>query len=345
MSNEAWESVVVSSRIRLARNFKDYPFPARLICAPHASEQASEMIRIVAGELMSIGEFRLYVMKDVSQEEANSLKEQYLISRDLIRHSAISAALISKDETISVMVNEEDHIRAQCFMKGYDLLRAYERISGIDEIISDSIPFAYDEQLGYLTACPTNLGTGLRASAMLFLPAMSRRGFLKQIMPRLMSAGLTVRGVYGEGSAGEGDLFQISNELTLGKSEEQILETVRRNVEIIADIEIAERGCMKEEGGLVLKDKIFRAYGTLCNAVLLSEKECASLISDLKLGVALGYFGDEKLAEGRMRMLDDIAVDMRPANVMWSAGMAAEEQDSYRAECVSKIVRALLRSE
>ena len=338
-----YESVAVSSRIRLARNFKDYPFPALLMKDPHAAEQASEMIRLLSAELTSMEEFRLYEMKKISDAEAELLKERYLISRDLIAHKGISAALVSEDESISVMINEEDHVREQYFMKGLDLSRAYERISGIDDIISDSIPFAYDEELGYLTACPTNLGTGLRASVMLFLPALSRRGRIKRIMPTLTRLGLTVRGVFGEGSGAEGDLFQISNEVTLGLSEVNILEEVEQTVTKLVDMELAERTRMKVEEGRSLEDRIFRSLGVLSCCRLLEEREFVSRISDIKLGIALGLFGDGGGADGRMDALDELQIAMRPGGLKYRSGEAAnaERQSELWAEYVAQALRAM----
>ncbi|MBR7186236.1 MAG: ATP--guanido phosphotransferase [Clostridia bacterium] len=334
-----YESVAVSTRMRLARNFKDYPFPGRLLSDPHAAEQSGEMIRLLSAALAGVEDFTLYEMESIPEETAARLKERYLISRELMRNRKISAALISRDESISVMINEEDHLRVQYFMKGYDLHRAYERIAGIDDIISDSIPFAYDEKLGYLTACPTNLGTGLRASVMLFLPALARRGRMKRIIPTLTRLGLTVRGVFGEGSGAEGDLFQISNEITLGLDEEELLFGVEQAVSIIVETELLERGRMKAEEGIELKDKIFRSYGILSSCCRLKEKEFSARISDLKLGTVLGYMG----REGSMSELDQLAIAMRPASIRALAGceLGEEEGAIFRAEYVAKKIKEM----
>ena len=272
-------------------------------------------------------------MKNLSDERAAFLVERNLVSRELISNRRISAALILRDESMSVMINEEDHIRAQYFIRGFDLGKAFERISGIDDAISESIPFAYDDMFGYLTACPTNLGTGLRASVMCFLPAVSRRGLMRRISPELTRLGLTVRGAFGEGSGAEGDLFQISNEVTLGQSEGDILSVVERAVSTVVEFELRERDRMKAEEGLALKDKIMRSYGVLTNACKMDLREFSARISDVKLGVALGYFKDEE-DDDRMRELDDLFVEMRPANInrLNGAPLCKEEQDEYRAE-------------
>lgn len=341
---ESFESVAVSTRMRLARNFADYPFPGRLLKDAHAEEQAQEIVRLIAAALSEVDQFTLYEMKHAPAERISFLLERNLISRDLVRNRRISAALISSDEIISVMLNEEDHVREQYFMNGFDLPRAYERITGLDDAISESIPFAFDEQFGYLTACPTNLGTGLRASVMLFLPAVSRRGVMaRRIVPELLRLGLTARGAYGEGSGAEGDLFQVSNEVTLGVSEEEILSIVGQAVDSIVEMELLERARMKAESGLVLRDKICRAYGVLTNCRLLEEHEFLRRLADVKLGIALGYLTDGEEDDGWMAELDELAVAMRPANInrLNGAPLEKQEQDAYRAEYARKAILAM----
>ena len=341
---ESFESVAVSTRMRLARNFADYPFPGRLLQDAHAEEQAMEIVRLVAAALSDVDQFALYELKNLPAERMALLQERNLISRDLIRNRRISAALISSDEIISVMVNEEDHVREQYFMHGFDLARAWERITGLDDAISDTVPFAFDEQFGYLTACPTNLGTGLRASVMLFLPALSRRGRMaKEVIPELMRLGLTARGAYGEGSGAEGDFFQVSNEVTLGVSEEEILSIVGEAVNVVVETELLERARMKAEGGLALKDKLCRAYGVLTNCRLLEEHEFLRRLSDVKTGLALGYFTYEGEDDEWMRELDELAAALRPASInrLNGAPLDKEGQDAWRAEYAGKAIRAM----
>ena len=213
---------VVSTRIRLARNLEGYPFPSHL----QGEKQAKEIIRLVSSGLSRLDEFRLYYMDAVSDEQAVCMMENHLISPQLIKNKRFSAALINSEENVSVMINEEDHLREQCIVKGLNLRLAYETMSEIDGQIGVSMKFAFDEQLGYLTACPTNLGTGLRASVMLFLPALTVNGIMPKVIRSISRLGLTVRGVYGEGSEAEGYKYQISNEVTLGVTEEEILSQV-----------------------------------------------------------------------------------------------------------------------
>ena len=338
-----YESVAVSTRVRLARNFADYPFPARLLKDAHAEEQAAEIIQLVAAQLGAIDDFKQYDMKRTSREQAEFLVERNLISRDLLSHRKIAAAFVHRDENISVMVNEEDHLREQYFTSGFDIQRAYERICGIDDAISESMLFSYDEQLGYLTACPTNLGTGLRASVMLFLPALSRRGVLEQLLPDLKEQGLTVRGGFGEGSEGEGDQFQISNEVTLGLSEDDILRVVENTVDHLVEFELRERVRLKEEGGVRLQDEIMRSYGVLTNCCILDAREFVAHVANVKLGVALGYFGGGEGEDERISELDDLAVEMRPAGIDRLNGypLSTEQQALFRAECVVKKIRKM----
>ncbi len=329
----SYDSVVVTTRIRLARNFADYPFPNRL----KNVVQAREIVRLIAAELKHTDTFDQYDMNNIPPERAAFLKERNLISRDLIENRRISAAFISRDESISVMVNEEDHVREQYFLREYNLEKVYERISGIDDIISESIPFAYDKELGYLTACPTNLGTGLRASVMLFLPALSRKDLMREIMPSLYELGLTVRGSYGEGSGAEGELFQISNELTLGLSEEEILRSVKDAVEKIVEFELRERDQMLLDDERGLRDKVLRSYGILTNCATMEEGEFMQRMADVKLGVAT------KILHGNMSDLDNLVVAMRPANInrLNGAPLGEGDRNAYRAEYAGKALRSM----
>ena len=325
--------VAVSTRIRLARNFEDYPFPNRLTDV----SLAQEIVQLVTDELCGVEDFTLRRMNNLSAEEASSLRESNLISQDLIKNRAISAVLISSDESISVMINEEDHIREQYFMKGFDLEAAYERLAGIDDIIASAIPFAYDKQFGYLTACPTNLGTGLRASVMLFLPAMARSGLMRTFAEELAREGLTVRGAYGEGSGAEGALYQISNERTLGRSEEEILRAVDSAVGRIIETEHAERRRILKEDRIGIADVVLRSLGILTNCVRLNMREFMRYMQNVKFGVVLG------LLDGNIEELDGLIVDMRPSNIDQINGSPLEEggYDTFRAAYVGDVLRRM----
>ncbi|MBQ5930338.1 MAG: ATP--guanido phosphotransferase, partial [Clostridia bacterium] len=226
------QTTVISTRIRLARNFAAYPFPKKMDEA-----QAEDIVHLVGAGLKKFNRFTKYEVENITRQQAALLKEQYLISPALLK-SKKGAAFISEDKTVSVMVNEEDHLRQQCILKGLDLYGAYECVSGIDRWLASIYDFAFTEKLGYLTACPSNLGTGMRASVMLFLPGLTWTGELKEEIRAWKAQGMTVRGAFGEGSVAEGYQYQVSNERTLGLSEKEILELVTEFTMVLCDREI-----------------------------------------------------------------------------------------------------------
>lgn len=335
-SPEFIQTIVISTRIRLARNFASYPFPQKMDDA-----QAEDVVYLVGHglkEFDSVDTFTKYDIKNLTKLEAMQLQEEYLISPAL-QESAFGAAFVSKDRAISIMVNEEDHLREQYYTKGFQLYKAYEYLSGIDDVIGDCVKLAYDDKLGYLTACPTNLGTGLRASVMLFLPAMTRRGMMRELMEQMRRKGMTVRGVYGEGSTAEGYMYQISNEITLGPSEQEILEVVYAAVYTIAETEVRARKEMYEVDPVGLRDVCGRAYGVLANCARLDNAEFLRLIADLKMGVSLGIYEVNKMSE-----LDDLIIGMRDSNIMrfFTGRLTKEELCVYRAEYVQKRLKEIL---
>ena len=329
------QTIVTSSRIRLARNLAAYPFPQKL-----NSKLAQEVVYLVEQTLLELDNFQKNDIATLSEEESILLQEQHLRSPALIRRKGISAAFISPDKSISVMVNEEDHLRQQCIHKGFDSYKAYESISGIDEGLGSKLGFAYDNKLGYLTACPSNLGTGMRASVMMFLPGLAWSKELEKFIPKLKAGGLTVRGVFGEGTAAEGYNYQVSNERTLGTSETEILDQMVRMTMTLCDLEIRARERMLQEKEKQLKDVCMRAYGTLTHCVLLSQKELMQEIVKVKLGVALGFFRARN-----MRDLNDFIANMRPASFRLENSLqdASEEDcDLIRAEIVQKVLPELV---
>ena len=337
------EKTVVSTRIRLARNIEGYPFPSHL----KSEKQAREIIRLVTSGLsrldgFSDDEFQLYFMDVISDEQANILKENHLISPNLINNKRFSAALINRDESISIMINEEDHLREQCIVKGLDLPLAYHTMSKIDGAISATMKFAYDEQLGFLTACPTNLGTGLRASVMFFLPALTINGVMPKVVRSISRLGLTVRGMYGEGSEAEGYMYQISNEVTLGVSEDEILAQVDEVVKKVCELEESERDVLKRGvGALDVKDDCMRSYGILTNCAKLTTGELIKLAANVKLGACLGYV---PLAD--VSAIDELVVRMRPSNINVAADriLTPVERDVYRAEYTAKYLKKLVEN-
>lgn len=323
----------VSSRIRLARNLNGLPFPARL----KSDRQAKEIIRSVSAALNKMDEFRLYYMDGITEDEALNLVENRLISPALLKAPSRSAALINERGDISIMINEEDHLREQCISGGLSLRSAYGRMSHMDSQIARSIPFAYDEQLGFLTACPTNLGTGLRASVMLFLPALELGGVMPDVIKSVTRLGLTVRGAYGEGTKAKGYTYQVSNEVTLGVTEETILTQVENVVGKIVEMEAGERERLKGgEASVFVKDRCLRAYGLLTNCALMTHGELDELCADLKLGVCLGYLKCDDVSA-----IDELTLKMKPSNLNVQSGRVLDERerDVYCAQIVSQKIR------
>ena len=332
------DGTVVSTRIRLARNLEGNPFPSHL----KNEKQAKEIIRLVSSGLSRLNEFdefKLYYMDSISGEQAVSLMENHLISPKLIKNRQLSAALINREENVSIMINEEDHLREQCIVKGLDLRLAYETMSEIDNHIANSMKFAYDEQFGFLTACPTNLGTGLRASVMQFLPALTVNGVMPKIIKSISHLGLTVRGVYGEGSDAEGYKYQISNEVTLGVTEEEILNQVEEVVKKICEMEAAERRTLVHgPNALDIEDECLRAYGILTNCAKISTREFIRLCAKVKLGACLGFIDIPDVSE-----IDDLVVKLSPSNITAAASqlLTATERDIYRAQCCKKALEKM----
>jgi protein arginine kinase len=238
------------------------------------------------------------------------------------------------------MINEEDHLREQCIESGFAVRQAFSTMSEKDKLMSRSIKFAYDEQLGYLTACPTNLGTGLRASVMLFLPALTMNGVMSRVIQATNRLGLTVRGAYGEGTQAEGYMYQVSNEVTLGVTEEQILTQVEEVVVRISEMEQSERLKLKRGApALAIKDKCLRSLGVVTNCALMQSDEFEKLCSNVKLGACLGYIPISDIGE-----IDNLMVKMKPSNLNILAGrqLTAAERDAYRAEYASAKIKRLI---
>jgi len=322
--------------VRLARNINGYPFPAKL----RSDRQAKEIIRSVSAAINKVDEFALKYMDAISEDDALNLVENRLISPALLNKPTRSAVLINEAGDISVMINEEDHLREQCIRSGLALRSAYKDMSEKDSLIARSLPFAYDEQLGYLTACPTNLGTGLRASVMLFLPALNIGGMMPEVIKSARRLGLTVRGAYGEGSGAEGYTYQVSNEVTLGVTEETVLKLVEQVVDKIVAIEASERESLKHgDKGLILKDKCLRAYGALTNCALMPSEEFDRLCAYLKLAVCLGY-----LKTNDISAIDELMIKMKPSNlnVLASRALSPKERDEYRATYASNRIKSLV---
>ncbi len=249
-------SIVMSSRVRIARNFKGFKFPSR-----NTSKDADKITQGVAGVLTKLGKYKIYAFNSLSQADADYMFEKHLISKEAKNNRESGAAIIRDDEKVSVMVNEEDHMRAQCILPGFKLDEAYRTINDIDDAISNEMDYAFSSEFGFLTSCVTNLGTGLRASVMLFLPALSLSGGIDSIINALRSKGLTIRGEVGEGSKPLGYIYQVSNAISMGITEKETLSAVISAVTRIIELEKNER--VKLSGDMETRDLCTRAFGIL----------------------------------------------------------------------------------
>ena len=332
------ESTVVYSRVRLARKLAEYTFPNRL-----QGKEGKEIVRAVFAAASRIHPFNLCSMDEISENVAQSLCDDHLISAELAANRECGAALIDEEGEAdgprgkySVMINEEDHLREQYIVNGLNLMLAYRKISAVDDALSKSLRFAFDKKWGYLTACPTNLGTGLRASVMLFLPGLTRVKRMDRLIREISRLGHTVRGVYGEGSAADGYMYQISNEVTLGVTEDYILSEVQRAVLEIVRLESFARKNMLDADFDGVKDECMRAYGILTNCYKISYEEFLQHISAVKLGAAVGFVPVRDFSA-----LDELIAAVRPANIGlgFDGGLSPEERDKRRAAACRAALR------
>ncbi len=331
-------TVVMTTRIRLARDLAGFPFPSKM-----NDRQAEDILYLVDAALKRIDndKYERYDIGELSSIQANLLQEQYLISAQLAKRKQGGAAFISGDSTVSIMVNEEDHLREQYICKGFSLMGAYERLTALDDGLSSVLDFAFDDKLGYLTACPSNLGTGMRASVMMFLPGLTRSGEIKKLFHEWKTHGMTIRGSFGEGSDAEGYLYQVSNERTLGWSEKDILDKVSEFAIHLYNEEICAREHMEKRLETETRDRCLRAYGTLCNCAMLDLSEFLRKIADVKLGLALNIFKAED-----ERAFDEFLDDMRPATFCLNNNLEGEQErfyDELRAETVGSLLPKLVQ--
>lgn len=280
--------IVLTSRIRLARNIKKIKFPTIF-----SREDASEIIEILNKRLQDQGVLELEKLELLKMDTLQPLEKRVLVEKHLISPQLVelehSACILSENEEISIMLNEEDHIRIQCIKPGLQLVEALNLADKIDDWLEQKIDYAYHLEMGYLTSCPTNIGTGLRASVMLHLPGMVLTQQMKRIIPAINHLGLVVRGIYGEGSEAQGNIFQISNQITLGKSEKDIVEELISVVHQLIEQEKQARKALVESSNIELEDRIYRSFGILCHSRIIETKEAAECLSDVRLGIDMGY--------------------------------------------------------
>ncbi len=321
--------IVISSRVRLARNLRNRAFPGWAKKAERTS--ILDLIRPRVEELPEMQDSFSEGLQDLSALEKQVLVERHLISREHAAKGVGSAVVMNRRQTLSIMINEEDHLRMQSIRSGLQLKQAFKLVDKIDSALENKLEFAYDQRLGYLTACPTNVGTGMRASAMLHLPGLVLSELINQVIQAVSKIGLAVRGLYGEGTEAMGNLFQISNQTTLGEKEDEIINRLSKVIETIIEKEHDARQVLLQKKSNTLSDQIGRAYGVLTYAHAMASKEALNLLSIIKLGVDLGTF-----PENRRLPIDELFIDTQPAHLQKSSQqkLNAEERDHLRAQII-----------
>jgi protein arginine kinase len=338
MKREGPESdIVLSSRVRLARNIQQYVFP---IAAD--KESAYGVIASISScmneekDAAESEKLEMLMMEELKPVQKRVLVEKHLISPNLAEQAKYGAVLMNADESVSIMLNEEDHIRIQCLAPGLQLEEVLGKANEMDDLIEKNVDYAFDEKRGYLTSCPTNVGTGLRASIMMHLPALVLTKKISRIIPAINQLGLAVRGIYGEGTEAQGNIFQISNQMTLGKSEEDIMEDLAGVVMQVIQQERAARKQLQDGLKLQLEDKLFRSLGTLENCRIIQSKEAAKCLSDVRLGIDL-----EILPGISKTILNELMILTQPGFLQQYAGevLTPEERDIRRATLIRERIK------
>lgn len=328
--NSIDQDVVISTRIRVARNINGYKFPLYM-----SLEESDKMTEDILTTMMEIdnSKFEFIRLRDLTPRERMVYVEEHLISPALIKRTNKSSFLLRNDEKATIMINEEDHIRIQTLLPGLNLLEGWELCSNIDDQLESKMEYAYHEDLGYLTSCPTNVGTGLRASVMVHLPCVSMTGHINTMIEALRKIGLTVRGIYGEGSNALGYLYQVSNQTTLGETEEEIIDKLNKVIFQIVNRERKTRTYLMEKKGVEIEDKLFRSLGILSHSRQMSSYEAMTHLSNIKLAYEMGYVNNEKLKE-----ITQLMVDIQPATIQKNLDkdIIKEERDIMRAEMIRK---------
>lgn len=326
--------IVISSRVRIARNVRGYKFSPAL-----SESDAKNMVAHIIKKLKTVNALKQNMFISLQQLDAvgkHILLERHLISKEHAEGEGIRAVSLSENEMMSIMINEEDHLRIQGLQSGFNLLEAWRIIDCIDSEIEEVLPFSFHPTIGYLTACPTNVGTGLRASCMLHLPSLVMTKQVTKVLQAIAKLNLTVRGLYGEGTQASGNFFQFSNQLTLGKNEELIIEDLEKVVRQVVEHEREARKALSSKRKDKLHDQIWRAVGTLKSAYIMSSQEAMSLLSLLRLGV------DLKIVDFETQQLNQLFIVTQPAHLQILGGklLSPQARDLERA----RIIRERLQS-
>jgi protein arginine kinase len=332
------DRIVMSSRVRLARNLKEAAFPGW--AKKPERVRVLELIRPAVEGLPEMKEAFSESMDSLSTLDKQILVERHLISREHAAKSAGSGLVLNREETLCVMINEEDHLRMQALRPGLQLRQAWNAIDQADSALERKLEYAFNPELGYLTACPTNIGTGIRVSAMLHLPGLVLAEQINPIIQSVNKLGLAVRGLYGEGTEALGNVFQVSNQMTLGEGEGAIVERLEKVLSQIIEHEENARGTLLEKKPKMVYNHIGRAYGILANAHSISSKETMNLLSLMRLGVDVGLFPGVDRA-----LVDELFILTQPAHLQkqHSEKLSAEERDLLRADMVRERLRQVSR--
>jgi protein arginine kinase len=325
--------VVISSRVRLARNLQTYPFSSKL-----EDDQAIALVnevKQITNELSEKENRRYYAcnISTLSDIDKIAMVERHIVSPLLAEKEQSTGLILADDETVSIMINEEDHVRIQAIVGGMNLEQAYAEADRTDDIAYEKLHFAYDEKFGYLTACPTNAGTGLRASCMVFLPALTSARMMQKLIEEVGKYGVTVRGIYGEGTKSLGSIYQISNQKTMGISESEIIENLKRIVFQVVKQERKRREYMLSVNSDEIEDQVFRSYGVLRYARQMSSDDAMTLLSQIKFGADCGLIRfDREFNVHRLMM------GVQPGSLQWTLGknVGSLTRDQARAEYIRK---------
>lgn len=328
------DNIIISNRIRLARNIKDYRFPARM--DEHEALALIAQVKLAVGQLSKY-DFTCIELKDIEKIDKKQMMEHHIMSPYMFHQSLPGMMVVNQDETISMMVNEEDHLRLQGINSGADLLSTWKTVTQLDDDIEGHIPYAFSGKYGYMTACPTNLGTGIRASYMVHLPLLKKTGYLKKMLEDIGKLGMSIRGIYGEGTKSLGSIYQISNQRTLGRSEEDIIEGVQNITSHMVEQEQNLRNIITSDSKSQLIDQVYRSYGILTFARRLKLSETMNLLSDVKLGFELDIYDMPKPKKNIFEMM----IDIQEATI---AKVASKEEnplptDAIRANVIRKYLK------
>src|SRR5215212_9668694 len=330
--------IVMSSRVRLARNLKNVAFPGWAKKTDRV--KALDVLRPAVESLPQMANAFSESMDNLTVMDKNILVERHLISREHAAKNAGSGLVLNREESLCVMINEEDHLRMQALRPGLQLKQAWAAIDHFDSQLEKKVDYAFDASLGYLTACPTNLGTGIRVSAMLHLPGLVLSEQINQIISAVNKLGLAVRGLYGEGTEALGNVFQVSNQMTLGETEPDIIDRLNKVIAQIIEHEENARGSLLEKKPKTVMNQIGRAYGILANSHSISSKETMNLLSFMRLGVDLGLFPDVERG-----LVDELFIITQPAHLQkqYSEKLGADERDLLRADMLRDRLRSVNR--